>query len=154
MKFRLSTIIFTIAIVAIALGWLVDRNSRSRIAGSWAYPPPDSSLNWTSTRYSDFLSISADGSFTKTQDYGISRETYSGTMHTDQTGLTTFHVTSVTAASEFGTDQKSDVDFRFLCRCAVDKFGYLVVNEYLAFREHQDFDQRTANVQWRSYSRQ
>ena len=143
----------TVALVSLALGWMVDRNSRSSIMGSWAYPPPDSSLNWTSIRYTDTLSITPDGLFTKKQDYGLTSETYSGDFSTDQTGLTMFHVTTITVGSEFGSDKTSDADFSFLCRCAVDKFGYLVVNEYLAFREHQDFDERTANVQWRSYNR-
>ena len=154
MRFRLATTLLTIALIGVGLAWLVDRNSRAQISGTWSFPPPESSLSWTSTRYSDTLSITSDGKFSKTQDFGLTSETYSGNFHTDETGLTTFHVAEFVRDSKLGSSEKLDTDFRFLCRCTVDDFGYLVVNEYLEFREHQEFDERTANVIWRSYSRQ
>ena len=153
MKFRLPTILMAVALIAVLLAWHVERRSRSNISGTWAYPTGDSTFNWTSTRYSDILTINSDGQFTKKQDFGITCDTYSGNVHTDESGLTTFHVTQVHRGSQFGSESTLNADYRFLCRCTVDSFGYLIVNEYLEWREHQEFDENTANVHWRSYRR-
>jgi hypothetical protein len=154
LKLSLKTTLLLIALVSVLFAWHAERSSRSNISGSWVYHPSDSTLNWTSVQFEDTLTIDSDGSFIKQQKHGLgSHETYEGNWHTDQSGMTTFHVTKVSRGSVFEDEKIVKVDYRFLCRCTVDSFGFLVTNEHLALREYQEFNEETTNVRWRSYRR-
>ena len=155
MRFRVSTTLLLVAIVGILLGWYLEHSSRSDISGTWAFPDGVEELTYTSTRYSDVLTIEADGRFTKKQDFGFSWTSYNGTMETDERGLARFHVTQIQRGTSVGeaVETETDADFIFLCRCEVDSFGYLIVNEYLFGRETQEFNVDMNDVYWRSYRR-
>jgi len=146
-------ILLLVAIVAILLAWYTEHNSRSDLTGTWAFPDGVEELTWTSTQYSDVLAIESDGRFSKKQDFGFSWTSYNGTMETDHRGLVRFHVTQIVRGTPFGEPAETATDFIFLCRCDVDSFGYLIVNEYLLGRETQEFDEDMNAVYWRSYRR-
>lgn len=108
---------------------------------------------WTTTNYSDVLTIGSDGRFCKKQDFGHIWTTYSGVCEKGERGLVTFHINKITHRSLDGSEKSEDASFSFLCRCEVDAQGFLIVNEYLEFREFQEFDENMNDVHWRSYKR-
>ena len=153
MKFGLSTMFFVAALVAVLFGWHHDRQSRLDFSGKWVFPAQDESQSFIASYLSDTLIIKPDGRFQKTQKLSIAVTTYSGTWETDEAGFTTFHVTEVANLMFSGSTESVDADYRFLCRCSVDPFGYLIVNEYVENRELYEFDEKTKDVHWRSYRR-
>ena len=143
MKFRISTALLFIALIAVGLGWWADRNSNRQIQGLWRYPTPDIAL----TGYSTTLEIRADGTFTKVQRHRTFTQTFSGEYKTLERGLVQFHVTEQND-SIFGLDETpKEIDQSFRCRCAVDKTGYLVVYEYQMWRA---FDGES-DLRWETY---
>ena len=129
-----------VCLIAVSLAWYVDRTSRNNIAGTWGFPDGVEYLVGTAVNYSDVLTISNDGKFTKTQTFvSPFKDTYRGDWSIDENGLTVFNVKSVSNNSK----PPVNVDYSFLCRCTVDSSGFLIVNEHISFREMQDVDEIT-----------
>src|SRR5262245_13723149 len=88
-RFRLSTLLWCVAIAGVLLAWYVDHRRRDRddIVGVWYYPTPDRrrAKSW------ETLTIRPDGTFTKHESR---LETYHGTYVLEDDGSVTFHVTS------------------------------------------------------------
>ena len=153
MKFRLSTILLSIAVIAILCGWHLERQSRSIISGVWIYPTDNSPLKHTTVKYKEVLTIKRDGTFTKKEDFVVSWVSYNGTHETDENGVTTFHVTEVLRGAFSGEPERDDVSFIYRCRCNVDSFGTLLVNEDMAWRMVQEYAEGMNDVRWKSYRR-
>lgn len=125
LKFQLSTCLIFVALVAVALGWWVDRNSQTEINGKWKYPPDGLVV----LGYSSDLEIRPDGTFTQTQSHRTFAETFNGTYRTLDDGTVLFHATEqIKYRGDTDTDTTT-IDIEFLCRCAVDSSGYLIVSE-------------------------
>jgi hypothetical protein len=126
-RFRLSTVLWIVALVAVLLAWYVDHNREHRgdVVGVWYYPTPDVSLSG----YWETLTISSDGTFTKLEQGRVGSETYSGTYSIAKDGLVTFHVTS--KQFNYGKIPPQievyDVDAKFRCRVALDPHANLVI---------------------------
>ena len=128
MKFRLSTTLLFLALVAVALGWYTDRDSRDKITGSWY--GPTSVMIVVSRGYETYLHILPDGTFLKVQTYSGREVSFAGTYDTRDDGLVTFHVSKIGHAPTSSFNPVwSQVDRRFYCRCAIDNFGRLVISE-------------------------
>ena len=135
MKFKISTLLLLVAIAALCIGWFVDHfdPSRYEIIGTWRH----SSTGEFSSNYNTTLRINRDGTFSKTQCEESKWNTYSGSYATNKDGTITFHVTKReefdSLASVFMPDATPsaafDCDTYYQCRCAVDKTGYLLIND-------------------------
>ena len=132
MKYRLSTALLLVTVVAISLAWYVDHFNRDRdeIVGTWLYPTPDFHLSG----YRTTLEIRANGSFTKVQ-YGRSGcTTYDGNYSVNENGTITFQLSKRNHESpifELFPDYKPEaetLDAWFRCRCAIDKSGHLLID--------------------------
>ncbi len=99
--------------------------SRENICGVWYYPTPDVSLSG----YWETLTIRADGTFTKFQQYRMFSETYEGVYSTGDDGTVSFHVNRrINDNNNTATSIEShDIEKTYRCRCAVDATGNLIV---------------------------
>jgi hypothetical protein len=150
-KFRLSTVLLLVLSCAICLGWYVDRTSRSRrdIVGAWYYPTNDVGV----LGYTSLLEICSDGTFTKIQEHRESIDTFGGTYAVQENGRITFHVTSKTSVTIPMCDREPDrreLDAYYSCRCAIDRTGYLVIDDRPSF----PFNDKEIGIRWETCARE
>ncbi len=150
LKYRLSTFFLLITIISVSLCWYLDHTNRNRrdIIGSWYYPTPDvNQLGYTTT-----LEIRSDGTFTKTQQYRTSAYIYDGTFLPNDDGTVTFHIAKRTDnffMSEMLPEDEptiTEFDHTIRCRCAVDKTGYLLIEDYGKAQWTKETE-----IQWETY---
>jgi len=120
MRFRISTILFSIAIAAICMGWHLESSSRHDISGVWYYPNGD----MTVLGYRETLTITKDGGFTKVETHRKFKESFSGIWSENEDGTYCFYVTEKTLGSN---DKTISVDKTYTCRCALDSQDNLVI---------------------------
>ena len=158
MKFRLSTTLLLIAIVAVTLGWYVDRHTRNHreILGTWYYPTDDVGV----FGYTSLMDLRTDGTFSKMQGYRTSHETFDGTFEIQENGIVRFHVTTRTEGSDIaeavaemtghGDDNPTitQLDSYFSCRCAVDSSGYLVIDA-----QDWNIGNSETGIRWETHAR-
>ena len=137
MRFRLSTLLLSVVIAAICLGWYIDhtRSRGTNICGAWI-----SATDRKPMIMSDYstLDVEQNGTFSKVQYSQDSWTTFSGTYCANEDGTFTFHVTkSVTKDSLIDdSPETTECDLRFNCRCAIDSAGYLMIEDckkYIGF---------------------
>ena len=94
MKFRLSTVFLLTLVVAVLLGWYVDRSNRSRhdIVGHWTMS--NEPITWLG--YATSLEINSDGSFIKHQAGRHGSCDFAGHWKVLESGQIEFHVESQT----------------------------------------------------------
>ena len=156
-KFRLSTSLLIVAVVAIALGWYLDHNSSVWLTGTWVGP---STPNLLQLGYSTSLEIRENGTFTKVQRFGASTNTFTGNYSILDDGLVKFHATKLGYSScSDGEPQESSIARTFLCRCAIDKSGILVIYQCSATLEIGEDPNIPfkfgpySDISWEAYSR-
>ena len=111
-----------VAIVGILFAWYVDRtNSDNDISGVWYYPSEEINLSG----YWETLTIRADGTFTKHEQYRFGSETYEGEYWRSQNGVVTFHASKKRIGSNLS--ESVVVDAEFQCRCAIDTNNNLII---------------------------
>ena len=162
-NFRLSTILLVVALVATALGWYVDRNSKGGITGSWKLAnSPIAQLGYSTT-----LDIRPDGTFSKVQRYRDGEQTFAGTYEMSKPGFVDFHVSSEVYIPAFdikaafsdqlqqGVSDKAPatkIDETFQCRWAIDASGCLIVHEYKMLRMFDEVSESTSGIKWEIYA--
>ncbi len=122
MRFRLSSFLLMIALVALVTAWYVDhhRHRSDDIVGVWYYPTSDHPFcNGQQT-----LTIRADGTFTLEEK---AFATYSGTCKLAGNGIALFHVTSKRQLFGGMPPQTYEVDKTYRCRIARDSYSNLIV---------------------------
>ena len=156
LKYRLSTSLLVIALVATALGWYVDHTSNSKYTGTWVgiadnFPE--------STGYSTSLEIRSNGTFEKIQRFAGTTTIFTGEYNTVDNGLVQFNVTKL-VCSKHGHEGKFKLNTNrvFQCRCAIDAVGILIIHRYSASVPFDDPDISIdygpfSEVYWEAYSR-
>ena len=153
-KFRLSTILLVVALIAIALGWYVDFGSRDRIIGTWTGPA--SALTLSSNSYTTTLEIRPDGTFSKVQRDGTNAVTFTGTYSILDDGLVKFNVAQIARATDVLDEwTASTTDRNYFCRCAIDATGFLVIAEIPRANPFETNDPFTREPEliWEAYYR-
>ena len=133
MRFRISTILFSVALIAILCGWWLDYSMRNRreIVGAWRYPTPDAMM----LGYRTTFEIRPDGTFSKIQRYRTSATRFDGRYTTNDDGTITFHFlaatteTSISSRSSDAELPSESIDVKATCRCGIDKSGYLIIRD-------------------------
>jgi len=142
LQVRLSTLLLVVTLCAVLFAWYADHYShlRSEIVGSWTYPIPSIGL----LGYHELLEIKRDGTFAKRQTYRTYYDEFSGTYTCKDDGTVVFHVTRKTHGTDFDFDlnvfhserklvrrgpEVSSVYATYILRCAVDRTGYLVMDD-------------------------
>ena len=122
MRFRLSSLLLMVTLVAVLVAWYVDhhRHRSDDIVGVWYYPTLDHPFR----KFQETLTLCADGTFTLQQDMNA---TYSGTYRLAGNGIALFHVTSKQCVFGVGPPQTYDVDETYRCRIARDSYSNLIV---------------------------
>lgn len=148
MKIRLSTLLLLVLVIAISLGWYLDRNAvnRTMIEGAWYSEP-------VSMGYSSELNILTDGSFTKRQNYEGFSEIYGGDYKVGNDGRLIFNVTYVVNVEQGSDSESSDkqaMNARYNCRWAIDKCGYLLLD---AQEVSNNNTQGSLGIKWDTYTR-
>jgi len=149
MKIRLSTLLFVIAVIAISHAWYVDRTAlnHTKPEGVWYYPTNDIAM----LGYTSELSILTDGSYAKRQTYRTFSQIHEGEWAICDDGRLVFNVTSVTDTFDGGSPQKHAMDARYICRWAIDRSGYLLLD---AHEEWCRRDQEYHEIQWETHARE
>ena len=128
-KIRLSTLLLFIALIAVACGWLVDRNFDSAVIGDWYYPTPET----LALGHSSELSIRANRTFSLVVSGPNQSRTFSGTWRRIEKYEFLFHITR-RKDRFFKTDARqaieteADLDLEMRCRYSVDSGGYLLTS--------------------------
>lgn len=153
MKFRISTILLTIALLAVGMAWYVERTRhRMDLHGTWYYPTKGRGLYG----YTSMLEIKPDGTFTKTQGSRTLVEIFAGSYSEERSGAITFHVTKKTQKNRSSNSQFDPVvtilDENYRRRCAVDGSGYLII-EKVDSANFWRTDTRDSGIKWESHSR-
>ena len=148
LKFPLSTSLLCVALVAMALSWYVEHTSRGSFTGSWK---GSRSPRFIQNGYSTTLDIRQDGTFTKVQRGRWVITTFNGTYSIIDGGLVEFHVSEVSSRASFDEEERYSLDRTFLCRCAIDRTGFLVIYEYPAFDKSLK-DGSFSSIKWETYT--
>ena len=164
MQYRISTVLLSLAIVAICLGWWADQTSPTRrdIVGSWLSPATGTLHNYG---YTTALEIRDDGTFTKRQDYQMSSvgaiaEIYDGKYTVNDDGIVAFAVLERTYIEKVPgfVPAKFECNVRYDCRCGIDGTKHLVIkilnvdNGDPAF--DADVDAPPIMIEWETYAPQ
>lgn len=96
MRFQLSTLLLSTALVAVGMGWYLDRNLRfsKELPGTWV------AVNYGVMGYSSALTFENDGSFQKVESWRHVIKTYSGRWTSDSFGNLTITLESVLLETE------------------------------------------------------
>jgi len=120
-RYRLSTVLLVVVIIAISLSWYLDHfyKYRKEVVGTWIYSHPG---------YRTVLKIRPDKTFTKVQYGREVIKTFEGVYHIiGNSGKISFNVTKI--QTEFGTTiNVKEIEDSLYCRCAVDADGFLLIN--------------------------
>jgi len=152
MRFRLTTSLLLIAIIAIFTNWYAERQSRRVITGQWYWPTQDVGV----LGYWETLTLNRDGTFEKVQQYRMGQETYSGTYMCNNDGTYSFDVSKKVCPQprmEGPGFVTYEIRKGYTCRCAIDDAGYLVVTSLQEFGERTgDLKTDDCNLKWHCYS--
>jgi hypothetical protein len=132
---------------------------RINLVGTWRYPNDAAVV----LGYWSRLTFQRDGKFEKEQKHRTSSVTYSGTYTLDRDGTLVFHVT----ARAFRTWSRKETQTKALddwsyCRCAIDRSGYLLINEVapttcnlvgVSDRDEEDEFRRAYALKWEVHQR-
>ena len=121
MRFRLSSFLLMIAIVALMTAWYIDhhRQRSDDIVGVWYYPTPDHIFR----KYQETLTLRADGTFTLEQWIA----NYTGTYTLAGNGIVLFHVATKQQVLASAPSETYSVDRTYRCRIARDSYSNLLV---------------------------
>ena len=165
LKFRLSTILLLVALVATALGWYVDRNSKGGINGSWTL----ANFPIGHQGYSSTLEIRPDGTFSKIQRHRRGEESFAGTYNIVEPGIVDFRVSKADYTPVFDVKgafpdlldpedrdktPETKIDRTFKCRYAIDSSGCLILHEYKMLRIFEEGMNGKTNldIEWEIYA--
>ena len=152
MRFRISTFLLVVAILAILLGWYLDRNRvENELVGTWHFPTLD---NEQSAANRDTLILRDDGTFSKIQKYQFFGETYKGTYSIIQDGVVSFYVDEKDYELYGKTVETIHMGWNCHCRCAVDRDKYLLVHQVHCDRigNEASSSRERFHLDWHCYS--
>ena len=118
----------TIAIVGLALGWIVDRKQRTSIIGEWYYPHEQVSV----MGYNSTFEFKTDGTFAKTQNSRGLVSIFEGEYSFDENDQLALEVTRITTKTvlEEMLDHKPEIQSLgvvYSLKYAINRNGNLVL---------------------------
>ena len=152
LKFRLSTLLFSVAICAVLLGWFVDRSRLTNfysMVGIWRFPSEEENQ----MGYESELLIREDGSFVKVQQYRMHQVVFRGNVSL-RNNKTVFQVSTVEKyltmigplfGERISSERSSD---EYSCSASFDRSGRLHISQ----SSKDDFNE-VDRIRWESYCR-
>ena len=124
MRFRLSTFLLTVTIIAILFAWYVDHHSsQNDINGTWYYPTPEEQVGG----YWETLTINEDGTFSKFQQYRTFNETFTGSYSIQPNGIVNFLIEEKMSNAGPKAGESYTIGKTYSCRCAVESKQNLII---------------------------